>query len=254
MKITLLDAVQQTLSSIDGDEIDTISDTVQARQVADIAKSVFYEIVTNGDLNEHRRLYTLDPSNDINKPTMMLLPEHAMTLEWVKYNNQDTPDTLPTFKQVQYMALNEFLDYIYGFNPAQDNVSYYNHIVGTDTLVFYYQNDVFPQFYTTYDDRTLLFDSYNSSFDTTLQKSKTQCFGRIEPTWVMEDSFVPDMDTSQFTLWLNEMKAQASIEQRQVANMNAERKARRNWITTQSSKTAIAGLPELYKLPDYGRK
>ncbi len=51
--------------------------------------------------------------------------------------------------------------------------------------------------------------------DTTLQTSKTLCYGQIIPTFTLEDSFIPDLDDTQFPLLLNEAKAIAFVELKQ---------------------------------------
>jgi hypothetical protein len=57
--------------------------------------------------------------------------------------------------------------------------------------------------------------------------------------WTVADGFTPDLDARQFTLLLNEAKAQAFIELKQQANPKAEKRARRGWIQAQRTKKNI---------------
>lgn len=52
MKQTLLEMVQLILSSIDGEEVNSIDDTVEANQVALIVKSVYYDMLSDISLPE----------------------------------------------------------------------------------------------------------------------------------------------------------------------------------------------------------
>jgi hypothetical protein len=44
MKMTLLEIVQSTLSSMDSDAVNNINDTIESTQVAEVAKEVYYEL------------------------------------------------------------------------------------------------------------------------------------------------------------------------------------------------------------------
>lgn len=48
-KLTLLDIVQDVLSDMDSDEVNSINDSIEALQVAAIAKSTFYNIIDGRD-------------------------------------------------------------------------------------------------------------------------------------------------------------------------------------------------------------
>lgn len=110
---------------------------------------------------------------------------------------------------------------------------------GSDTFTFAFRNDTHPKFYTTYDDNQVLFDSFNSDEDAFLQKNKSQAFGPMSPVFTLSDAFVPDLDSRQFTLLLNEAKSQAFIELKQQANPKSEKRARRGWIKVQQTQNAI---------------
>ena len=124
------------------------------------------------------------------------------------------------------------------------------------TFPIFYFNDRFPTCYTTVDDFTLLFDAYNSDEDSTLQKSKTLCFGKLSPTFTLTDSFTPDLDAELFSLLLNEAKAQAFAELKQQQNPIAEGRSRRLWIQSLKNRQAVPDPYSRYKdhYPNYGRK
>ena len=71
---TVLEMVQDVLSGINGDEVNSISDTVESLQVATYLKEVYENLVAEYNLPVNRKLIMLDASGDVNKPTHMRLP------------------------------------------------------------------------------------------------------------------------------------------------------------------------------------
>lgn len=251
MRYTLLQMTQAILSSLDGDEVNSISDTTESLQIATIIKNSYYDIVSSLNLPEHKDLFELIPTNS-STPVVMTKPTDVTDIEWIKYNNFTTDEGRDRFVDVLYMDLRDFLENAYSLDSTQDNIESCTIVTRpTDSFTLMYRNNAFPRYYTTYDDNTVLFDSYMASEDSFLQKTKTQCYGQILPTWTQSDSFTPDLDPKQFTLLLNEAKSQAFIELKQTANPKAERRARRGWIQAQRTKDNIL-RHENYKA--YGRK
>jgi len=74
MKYTLLELVQNILSSMDSDEVNSIVDTVEAQQVVAIVKTVYNDILTRGELNVQKTLFNLDASTISTKPVLMTKP------------------------------------------------------------------------------------------------------------------------------------------------------------------------------------
>lgn len=251
MKYTLLQLTQAILSSLDGDEVNSISDTTESMQIAAIVKNSYYDIISSLNLPEHKDLFELNPTSSVT-PVVMTKPSDVTDIEWIKYNNFETDEGRDIFVDVRYVELKDFLSRAYALDSTQDTVESCTVTTrATDSFTLLYQNNAFPRYYTTYDDDTVLFDSYMATEDSFLQKTKTQCYGQIIPAWTHADSFTPDLDAKQFTLLLNEAKAQAFIELKQAANPKAEKRARRGWIQAQRTKDNVQ-RHESYK--GYGRK
>ncbi len=237
-------------------EVDSINDSQVATDVANIVRDSYEHIVVKADLPEHWSLFELTASGDSDLPTIMTLPSNILSVDWVKYDNKLDGETDTNFVPVQYMELEKFLTMMDQFDSDESDVDIFTYTVGSDTFSFKAYNNKFPSYYTSLDDYTLLFDAYNSDEgDTTLQKTKTMCYGKLSSTFTMSDSFIPDLDPEQFQLLINEAKGQAFVEKKQTQNPKAEQRARSNWITTARKKRGI-GDPylEFKRLPDYGRK
>jgi hypothetical protein len=107
------------------------------------------------------------------------------------------------------------------------------------------------------DDNTLIFDSYDADVDTTLQKSKTVCYGQKTATWTQSGSFTPDLDAEQFSLLLNKAKALAWAELKQADHALARKEMRDQQIHSQRAKLALPhneAIGYLDTLPNYGRR
>jgi hypothetical protein len=254
MKYTLLDLTQTILSSIDGDEINSINDSVESQQVVKIIRSAYFDLIARAGLPEHNSLVTLDASTDPLKPVLMTLPSSVNKISWVKYNACTVDNPEITMEHVQALPLEEFLNRMHSLDTTSDSVSSFNHTIGADTFTVMYKTDKAPSYYTTFDDNTFIFDSYDSAVDGTLQKSKTLVLGSGIIPFTLSDTFIPDLDEPQFALLLNEAKALASAELRQIQHPKAEINAKRGWSTIQKNKTAIETSSDFDKLPNFGRK
>jgi hypothetical protein len=254
MKKTLLELVQDILSGLDSDEVNSISDTVESMQVARIIRRVYFDIVTRAGMPEHYGLANLEASNDTDLPVVMYVPDHVVKLEWVKYNKATATDTSFQMKPVQYLLLSDFLDLVYGFDATDTNVASYDLTSGPDTYTLQYKTDIAPSYYTSFDDRTLVFDSVDTGVETTLQSSKTTIYGRKVPAFQMSNSFVPDLDDLQFSLLANEAHSLAWTELKQSSNIKTERNAVRGWTQLQQSKFRATTPDPLDTVPNYGRR
>lgn len=252
---TLLDYVQTIMSSADMDEVNSISDTVESLQVAHVVRTAYQDIVARADLNEHLTLFELTASGDPDKPTLMSKPSDVLSILWVKYDKIEADETDKRFEKVTFLPLDEFLNRMYLLKPSDDNVGEFTHTIGTDSLTFFFRNDKAPEFFTTFNDDTIIFDSYDSEVDGTLQNTKTLCYGKKDQAFSMTDSFVPFQDKDLSTLLLNEAKILAFAELKQIGHDVAKMWADRSWTKLQKTKRAVdQDRNELQRLPNYGRK
>ena len=256
MKQTLLEMTQSILSALDGDEISSISDTTESLQVANIVKGVYIDIVSGLDLPERYAPYELLASGSSSLPTVMYLPSDAQSLIWVKYDKRETGETFPRWTDISFQPLDEFLAVSLSYDPTDDStIEYITVTVSGDTFTLGIKNDTHPTKYTTWDDYTVLFDSFDETLDSTLQKDKTFCYGKKGPSFTLSDSFTPALDAEQFSLLVNKAKERAFAEMKQTQNVNAGREARFQLIHQQRTNKIIRDPQGAMRdLPDYGRK
>lgn len=281
-KPTLLEMVQETMSAMSSDEVNSISDTSESLQVATIFKRKYYDIVSRGDLPEHNQLFQLNPSLSALQPVLMFIPEGIGRVEWIKYfnsnpngdsngfesqdneinmipenNTTSTEQFGPGYQFVTMVPITQFME-LTNFDPSQPNIDSYtfadtsNNFPGNYT--FYYQTDRQPTYCCILSNFYVLFDAYDNTQDSTLQGSKSQCFGQVVPDFKMVDSFIPDLDAQQFPLLINEAKALAFYELKQQPHAIANQEVKRQWSTVQKNKS-LNNKPNYFEqTPNFGRR
>jgi hypothetical protein len=162
-----------------------------------------------------------------------------------------TPIAVPLFYQdVQICTNDDFIDMINKFSPDDGDVYGYTF----QGMNLRYKNDKKPQYCTIVQDYTVLFDSYDRIVDSTLQSSKTECYGQIVPAFKLVDDFIPDISDDVFPLLLNEAKSLAFYELKQTMHQKAEQEAKRQWSSLQRDKS-VTNKPSYFgQLPNFGRQ
>lgn len=247
MKQTLLQITQDILNDLDSDEVNSINDTVEASQVAQIVKTCYYELISNRNWPLNQTLKQLEASGDINKPNYMKLPEGTKELLSLKYNVIKSGETKVQYKDMKYLYPDEFLSLTYQRNSDLGNVI---DVIDSSGITLLIYNDKAPEWWTSFDDTYIVFDSYDSSIDDTLKKSKSQAILYLEPSWSHVDGFIPSLPEDAFSLLIEEAKSTAFLALKQMPNQKAEQKAARQnrWLSRKAWR-AKGGI----RYPNYGR-
>jgi hypothetical protein len=234
-KKTLLELVQNILNAMEDDEVNSIGDTVSALQVAEVIKETYEDITVGIEIPGRAGVILLDASVDVDRPTHMTLPADVEKLEWIRYNN----------KEIEYRDPRHFVESI-------------KNRVNNDSVLFvdglYILTDRDPQFYTSFDDNTLIFDAYDITEGSTLMQSKTLCWGQKSLNFILEDTFIPPLPVEMFPRLLSEAKAACFINFKQVANNMEERRARRQRVQNQNSRYKAGEVRPIDRLPNYGKR
>jgi hypothetical protein len=244
MKMTLLQIVQSILSDMDAEEINSLDDTTEAIQVASIVRDTFFNIISNRNIPEHQQLIKLEALSDSTKPTHMRYGTDVQDVQRVWYDTSYD-------NSLQYSEI-EFCDPLTFILQADGRQSNYVRVADVNAgTTLRIGTDRQPTCYTTFDDEHLVFDSYDSSVDTTLTEAKSRAWGVKLPTFDMtKDNFVPDLDANYFPLLLNESKSVSLSLLKGGPDPKVEQAARRQRSRIQNNKyntTRTRGLS------NYGR-
>lgn len=261
LKYTLLELTQAVLSSLDSDEVNSITDTVESQQVVEVIKTVYDDMISRGDLTSNKILFNLNASGDVTKPVLMTKPDFIDRIEWLKYNIILNTETDPVWEELTYLNVSDFMDYIHAYRPSETNVDTFDYSINGSIFTFTYRNDTRPQYYTSFDDNTLVFDSYDNTVDTTLQATKTLAYGSKTTSFTKTDTFTPSLSDQQFSLLLNEAKSLAWAELKQTAHTKAETSARRGWRHLQKTRQTVPDDHKFFnsahafnRIPSFGRR
>jgi hypothetical protein len=249
MKRTLLDLTQSILSDIDGDEVNSIVDTFESEQVASILKESFLSMSSNRNWPLHKQALQIASYGDVTKPTHLRLPENIKELLYLNYNKARVTDTRLLYSPVTFLENDAFLRKTNKENTDATNVDIITDPSGVQLLI---RNDTPPSHFTSFDDETIVFNSYDNLVEASIQESKTQAMAYMMPTWVHTDVAVIDLPGEAFSALLNEALSRASLRLRQSADQKAEQETTRQqrWL---SRNNRHAKAVDIYSQVNYGR-
>lgn len=248
MKLTLLDITQDILNDLDSDEVNSIDDTIESLQVAQIVKSSYLALMSKRNWPHLRRAIQLEASTLTSRPTHMVLNDEVKELTLVNYDKQQDGDANKNYLPVKFLEVDDFLRLSNLRRSSNDNVLTVLDDSGIELLIL---NDTAPTYYTTFNDTTLVFDSFDVAVDSTLQSNKVQAQGYINPTWVMSDTHIPDLPAEAFQALQEEAKSRASIKLRQITDISASAEAIKQdrWLAQKAFRVDGGN-----KWPNYGRR
>lgn len=248
MKMTLLDIVQDILNDLDSDEVNSIDDTAESVQIAQIVKSTYFAMMSNRNWPHLKRAIQIQGSSSTDYPTHMTLKEEVKELSFINYDGSKLGNPAKSYTRLSWAEPDDFLRYL---NNRRSDDGTVDTIVDPSGIELFIKNNTAPRYYTSFDDTTIIMDAYDRSVEVTLQGAKTQASGYIIPNWTVSDDFIPDLPTEAFTALLEEAKSRASLKLRQVQDVKAEQEAGRQqrWLSRKSWRVE-GGV----RYPNYGRR
>lgn len=197
MKTTLLQIVQSILSDMDSEDVNSISDTVEAQQIASVVEDTYYNIIAAREIPEHNKLLSLIAMSDSAKPTHFKYPTNTKSIQRIEYNVGSVAEK--DFQEIELVDPVVFLDRM---DETGLLVETYD-----GNLDIFVSTDAPPRYYTSFDDEYIIMNSYDSSVEASLQASKSRAFGSVYPTFSQTDSFEPDIDNTLLPYLLAEAKS-----------------------------------------------
>lgn len=250
-KMTVLDIVQDILSDMESDEVNSISDTTESLQVAQILRTTYIDLMTRRYQPHLRSLFKLEATSS-STPSHMRLPVALMEMERLSYDKRTLSQTDPKLVEIPYKEPSAFLSMVNVRNSDLDDVTLILDPSGVNLKIV---NDSAPSYWTSFDEEYIIFDSYDSAIESNLQNSKTQVLGYLEPSLVLSDAEVPNIPSEAFPLLLSEAKRHCLAKLKQVdINDTSYReevlRSKKQTAWLQRKKWRASEKP---KYPNYGR-
>jgi len=234
--LTLLQVVQKTLEALGSDDVNSISDTVEATQIAQLAQDAFYEILNQKEWPFLWKLRQLEPLADSLHPNYLRLPTSVIRVEQLKYDctdpNDSTAGEFMRFVDVTWTDPQSFLDEVQRRNTMDTTIEVIEDFNGVKLPIYIESN---PSSWTTFDDEYVVFDAYRSDIESTLQANRSQAMCLEYPDFSLDDDFVPAWPNHMFQVWLAEVKSTAFIYLRQEASPKDEQRAHRGLAVLRRS-------------------
>jgi hypothetical protein len=246
MKKTLLEIVQDIVNDLDSDSINSITDTEESEQVTDVVIQTYFDLISDRVIPEHHKLFRLTAVADSTRPTHLLLPEEVSTLLTFKYNKSVDGDI--EYQKVHYRDPDTFMDLLTKRDSSSSSITTAVSIEESIELLVY--NDRMPNFYTSLDNDYIVCDAHDSAFDSTLQASKTLCYGEIIPQVTRGDTFIFDFEAKYFPYLQAEAKSRCFANLHKTINQKTEQNAKRKKNFIQKEKWRL-GEPNRRR--NYGR-
>jgi hypothetical protein len=228
--MTVKEMVEDILNDMDSDPLFTVSGgeditaTEESRQVVQILKTTYFNII-DGRPGGWSHLYNTFQltATGASTPTTMTIPTNVMNFDYIKYDIQQAGDTKDKFREITYISPKEFLNITDGRDSSATEIT---QVTASSGILINVYNDRAPQYWTSPDDQTVIFDAHDAAVDATnLLAAKTQCYGQIYPTFTETDDFVPDLPTDAFSYYLAEAKSMCFLNIKQAGNPKVEAQA-----------------------------
>lgn len=248
-KQTLLEIVQNIASAMESDAISSISDTVESYQIALEVKTAYDELVETLKIPSKKTLVLLNASVDVTKPNYLTIPDTCKSIDWFQYDSRNE-NIIGNFYDVQYLDPIDFIAQTIG-NAGQTGAGTVTDFSGATLTVLSTQN---PTYWTTFDNQHLVTDSYNVALDTTLQQSKTLCWGELNNSFILSDTYIPGIDEPLFPLLLAESKSACFANIKQAPSAKDEQRAHRQYVRLPGNKWRANQRHPYERSVDFGRR
>lgn len=218
MKQNLITIVQGILSDMDSENVNSIDDSVEALQIANVVKDTYFNIIATREMPANEQLLKLVAASDSSFPTHFKYGEDVKEIVKVWYQ---TPEE--KYKGIDFIEPLDFLSLV--SSPNGNNILKVDDKNAGTTL--FIENDKDPSFYTSFDNEWLVFNSYDKDLENTLQEHKARAYGTKYPRFEISDHHVPDLDNIMFPYLIAEAKSVAMSLFKGGSDPKIEQAARR---------------------------
>lgn len=216
MSLTVLDVVQKVLNDMGSFAVNSISDLEESLMISSILEDKYYQLMHQKDWPTKADYITLDSSGAGDGATTLSIPSTVEKIDHIKYNYVDQTYLEPE----QFLAL-----YMHDPDLTLESNQVDVDVAGGPMKITVL-NDKDPQFYTSFDDELLVFDSYLSTTESKLVGTKALAFAYTIPTIVIDDTTPIPIPKKMESLLISEVKAASFKKLKQMVSEEDERDRR----------------------------
>lgn len=223
MNRTLLYTVQRVLEKLDLDPVDSINDSQDAILIAREAEDTFYDLVNRNEWPERYDIIKIESVGDVNNPTALKLPDNVLNVLSLRYNITESGGSNTEYRELDQLSPEDFLDKVYTRRTSDTAVQVASY-KGIDIHIY---NNKSPEYFTVFDNKYIVSDSFDNTVETTLQGAKTVARGSSVPVFNMTDTYIVPVDVTTYPLYLAELTSAASIALNGATDPENERRRNR---------------------------
>lgn len=211
---------------MDSDSVNNVNDTIESTQVAEVAKEVYYDLISQFEWLHVRQFSQLESLGDTLFPTTLKIPSNIYKIEDIRYDVTKTADVNTKFKKLIHLSNEEFINITDQNNSSNTNITSVR-AKSDDTMNILVRNDLEPTYWTSFDNEFITLDSYNNAEETTVSGTKSKTMAFMTPTWSVTNTFVPDLEERWFPTLLAEVKRVSHLYYKQQPSVVDEINSRR---------------------------
>lgn len=248
MAKTVLEYVQASLSAMNSDEVDDIADTTESMQVAEQLEEVYYELLNREEWPWLHGPIVLEAVGDTDHPTEFLIPEDVKYVNDVSYNVSESTG----YKRKELCYL-EPLEFLKRFSVGEDDSTKQLITLGSQ-IFFYISNDRWPEYWTSFDDETIVCDAFYEDYGATLVAGRLSAYGVLIPEFEVNDEFEVPVPKHIQPLLQAELNRECFQYFKQIESVPDERKARRQLARARRESSKITRDQDVYYTNNFGRR
>jgi hypothetical protein len=251
--MTNLEMVQNILSSMDSDNVNSISDTEEAVQVETVLKEVYENIISRRRWEFLNKTRLLENVGDITKPNKMKIPTNVTRVECFRWKTIDetVEPNEEKWKELKYLNPCDFIGHVQSRDVAQlalqDRVLV---VYNDDGVEMPMVTDKEPEYWTSFDDVHVYLDNFIAGSFTTATEGRTSVQVTQQQLFVKGDVAIQFLPVEMFSLFLAETKSTCWMNFKGAANQKAEQVAARQYIKMREEEPTVKSPREWY---NYGK-
>lgn len=215
MAMTLLELTQKVLNKLEGDEVDTIDETTESLLFANEIIDCFLTMHSQSNEAWSKDRFLLTDKSKYE----LTIPSNVQYADSIKYNG---------IKLIK-LSIDEFEDLLL---KRKDTNNYNSEGYGTSKD---------PVYFTTYNEVDIVVEGINEAVEANVTGTNTNCYGKVIPTALVEDSYIPSpLPPSFFSALLSKATANCLNRFREKsAKYDREEEMKINSRMNRSSKVDI---------------